>query len=63
MCEALDEGPDIVDWKSSELVPGRNIVVLEELTHPCHDNSGVESETMIFDVKLGMEPAMKPLRV
>ena len=63
MCEALDEGPDIVDWKSSQLVPGRDIIVSEELAHPCNEHHENESEIMICDVKLSMEPAMNPLRV
>ena len=28
-CEVLGDGPDIVDWKSGQLVPGKNIVVSE----------------------------------
>ena len=63
LCELLDEGPDVFDWKSSEFFPGRSIVVSEERPHPCIKNSDVESQTMIYDVELSMEPAMKPLRV
>ena len=61
-CEHLEEGPDIVNWKSSELVPGRNIVV-SEMQHPCSEYPDNESQTMIYDVELSMEPALQPLRV
>ena len=63
MCEVLDEGPNIVDWESSELVPGRTIVVMEKTTHPCKEHHQLETETMIYDVKIGMEPDRKVLRV
>ena len=62
-CKVLVGGPDIVDWKSGQLVPGRNIVVSEEVTHPCKENSEHESEMMIYDVKLSMEPARSAIRL
>jgi len=63
MCEVLVGGPDIVDWKSGQLVPGRNIVVSAEVTHPCHEHAEDESKLMIYDVKLSMEPARSALRI
>ena len=62
-CEVLDEEPDIVDWESAEIVSGNSITVSEEKTHPCHDHTEHESETMIYDVKVGIEPDRKVLRV
>ena len=62
-CEVLGDGPDIVDWKSGQIVPGRTIVVSEEVTHPCKENSEDESEMIIYDVELKMEPARSALRL
>ena len=62
-CKVLDKGPDIVDWTFSQPVPGNNVIVSEERTHPCIEITKHESKTMTFDVAISMEPARKPLRV
>ena len=38
-CEVLDKGPDIVDWKSSQPVPGSKVIVSKERAHPCNENT------------------------
>ena len=60
-CKVLKEEPDILSWQSSNVISGSHIIVSEEKTHPCDKQT--ESEVMVYDVNVGMEPAMNVLRV
>ena len=60
-CKVLEKEPDILSWQSSNIISGSYIIVSEEKAHPCDKQT--ESEVMVYDVNVGMEPAMNVLRV
>ena len=61
LCGESENGGKIVDWKSSKIISTSSIIVSEDKTHPCDEQT--DSETMIYDVKVNMEPARKVLRI
>ena len=61
ICKVLKKKPDIVAWKSSNVISGMYIIVSDEITHPCDKQT--ESEIVVYDVNINMEPAGNVLRV
>ena len=57
-CEDIFKVPDVLEWKTAELVLG----LMEREVHPCFEHKNHKSEQMIYSVKISMEPKNRAVR-